>query len=51
MNDRTISLNISHDGLDDLSKNTILRRINKLEKLGLVEKKGSGPGTRYVIRS
>jgi ATP-dependent DNA helicase RecG len=35
----------------DLSKNTILRRINKLEKLGLVEKKGSGPGTRYVVRS
>lgn len=33
----------------DLSKNTILRRIEKLEKLGLVEKRGSGPKTSYSI--
>lgn len=31
----------------DLSKNTILKRIEKLEKLGLVEKRGSGPKTSY----
>jgi len=32
-----------------VSKNTILKRIEKLEKLGLVEKKGSGPKTTYSI--
>jgi ATP-dependent DNA helicase RecG len=34
----------------DVSKNTVLRRIKKLMELGLVEKKGSGAQTRYVIR-
>jgi len=32
----------------NVSKNTILRRIDRLENLGLVEKKGSGPRTMYV---
>lgn len=32
----------------NVSKNTILRRIDHLEQLGLVEKKGSGPRTMYV---
>ena len=34
----------------DVSKNTILRRIEKLGKLGLVDKKGSGSHIHYVIR-
>lgn len=34
----------------NVSKNTILKRIDKLEKLGLIEKKGSGPQTMYVIK-
>jgi ATP-dependent DNA helicase RecG len=33
-----------------VSKNTILRRIEKLGKLGLVEKKGSGAHIHYVIK-
>ena len=33
-----------------VSKNTILRRIEKLGKLGLVEKKGTGASTHYVIK-
>ncbi|KUG19018.1 hypothetical protein ASZ90_011262 [hydrocarbon metagenome] len=34
----------------NVSKNTVLRRIEKLEKLGLAEKKGSGPHTYYTIK-
>jgi len=33
-----------------ISKSTVLRRIEKLEKLGLVEKKGSGSHTYYTIK-
>lgn len=33
-----------------ISKNTVLRRIEKLEKLGLAEKKGSGSHTYYTIK-
>ncbi len=33
-----------------ISKNTVLRRIEKLEKLGLAEKKGSGSHTCYTIK-
>ncbi|UUX93286.1 RNA-binding domain-containing protein [Methanoplanus endosymbiosus] len=33
-----------------ISKNTVLRRIKKLRDLGLIEKKGSGAQTHYVIR-
>ena len=33
-----------------VSKNTILRRIEKLGKLGLAEKKGTGSHTHYVIK-
>ena len=33
----------------EISKNMVLRRIKKLEMLGLVEKKGSGPHTCYSI--
>ncbi|MBN1432825.1 MAG: putative DNA binding domain-containing protein [Methanomicrobiaceae archaeon] len=34
----------------DVSKNTVLRRIEKLEKLGLAEKKGAGSHTYYIIK-
>jgi len=34
----------------EISKTTVLRRIKKLEMLGLVEKKGSGPHTHYTIK-
>lgn len=34
----------------NVSKNTVLRRIGKLEKLGLAEKKGSGPQTCYTLK-
>jgi ATP-dependent DNA helicase RecG len=33
-----------------ISKNTVLRRIEKLRKLGLAEKKGSGSHTYYTIK-
>ncbi len=33
-----------------ISKNTVLRRIEKLERLGLAEKKGSGSHTYYTIK-
>jgi HTH domain. len=32
----------------NVSKNTILKRIDKLENLGLIEKKGSGPRIMYM---
>ncbi|MDG6249616.1 RNA-binding domain-containing protein [Methanocalculus sp.] len=34
----------------NVSKNTVLRRIGKLEKLGLAEKKGSGSHVYYVVK-
>ncbi|WP_281175428.1 winged helix-turn-helix domain-containing protein [Methanogenium cariaci] len=34
----------------EISKTKVLRRIKKLENLGLVEKKGSGSHTHYTIK-